>query len=131
MPPPPKRKKIVVNVEKAAELWLTSHGGSLHFLLFTFSLTPEAPTAPCILCLICATAGRMRSIAAAVLTVHWAEGDVNYTLSHRHQVTDAPRNAPQEIFVGRPYDPRSGSSQTAKNNPSIHPSSVLALSTLG
>lgn len=51
--------KPVVTVKEAAESLLTTREGSLHFLflLFTFSLTPEAPTAPSISCLICAAAG--------------------------------------------------------------------------
>lgn len=51
--------KLVVDVKEAAESLLTSSEGSLHFLflLFTFSLTPEAPTAPSISCVICGAAG--------------------------------------------------------------------------
>lgn len=64
---------------------------------------------------ICAAAGRVLSIAAAVWTVCWAEGDVNDTDSHQHQMTETPRNAPQETFGGGPQNPKTGSSQTPKN----------------
>lgn len=57
----------------------------------------------------------MLSTAAAVWTVCWAEGDVNDTVSHQHQMTEAPRNAQQETFRGGPQNPKTGSSQTPKN----------------
>lgn len=51
------------------------------------------------------------------LDVCWAEGDVNDTVSHQHQMTEAPRNAQQETFGGGPQNPKTGSSQTPKNRP--------------